>query len=79
MLVSHDFRLISQVAEQIWICDHGIEVWKGDIKSYKKQLENELDNPKMKKQGGATCGNSSAKIKEALSSCVFPQQTLCFQ
>ena len=22
---------------------------------------------------------SSAKIKEALSSCVFPQQTLCFQ
>ena len=58
MLVSHDFRLISQVAEQIWICDHGIEVWKGDIKSYKKQLENELDNPKMKKQGGATCGNS---------------------
>jgi ATP-binding cassette subfamily F protein 2 len=53
VLVSHDFRLISQVAEQIWICDHGIEVWKGDIKSYKKQLENELDNPKMKKQGGA--------------------------
>jgi ATP-binding cassette subfamily F protein 2 len=71
VLVSHDFRLISQVAEQIWVCDHGIEVWKGDIKSYKKQLESELDNPKMKKSGGGAkmptghVGKAAVAKKEA--------------
>ena len=69
VLVSHDFRLISQVAEQIWICDNGIEVWKGDIVSYKKRLEMELDNPKMKKQGGGKMtghvGKAAVAKKEA--------------
>mmetsp|Transcript_20759 Transcript_20759/g.67283 ORF Transcript_20759/g.67283 Transcript_20759/m.67283 type:complete len:581 (+) Transcript_20759:143-1885(+) len=38
VLVSHDFRLIDQVADQIWVCDKGVEVWKGDIKAYKTHL-----------------------------------------
>eukprot|EP00932_Pfiesteria_piscicida_P010266 SRR837773.21165.p2 GENE.SRR837773.21165~~SRR837773.21165.p2 ORF type:complete len:592 (+),score=339.68 SRR837773.21165:156-1778(+) len=38
VLVSHDFRLIEQAAEEIWVCDKGVEVWKGDIKAYKKHL-----------------------------------------
>ena len=38
MLVSHDFRLTSQVAKEIWVCDRGVEVWKGDIQSYKASL-----------------------------------------
>lgn len=39
LLVSHDFRLIDQVAKQIWVCDHGtVKVWKGDIRSYKASL-----------------------------------------
>ena len=39
VLVSHDFRLIDQVAKQIWVCDHKtISIWKGDIRSYKQSL-----------------------------------------
>lgn len=39
ILVSHDFRLISQVTEQIWICENEtITHWEGDIYNYKKQL-----------------------------------------
>jgi ATP-binding cassette subfamily F protein 2 len=37
VLVSHDFRLISQVAEDIWVCNKSkITPWKGDIMSYKE-------------------------------------------
>lgn len=49
VLVSHDFRLIGQVCEEIWECKDGrIIKWQGDILSYKKYLrdsvmaENEL-------------------------------------
>jgi len=38
VLVSHDFRLLEQVASEIWICDGYVKPWKGDIASYKKQL-----------------------------------------
>ncbi|CAI2175356.1 15694_t:CDS:10 [Funneliformis geosporum] len=39
VLVSHDFRLISQVAEVIWLCkDHTVTTWKGTIEDYKKNL-----------------------------------------
>eukprot|EP00472_Partenskyella_glossopodia_P007239 CAMPEP_0197527564 /NCGR_PEP_ID=MMETSP1318-20131121/22140_1 /TAXON_ID=552666 /ORGANISM="Partenskyella glossopodia, Strain RCC365" /LENGTH=598 /DNA_ID=CAMNT_0043082287 /DNA_START=97 /DNA_END=1893 /DNA_ORIENTATION=+ len=38
-LVSHDFRLIDQVAKEIWICDNKtISTWKGTIQSYKAML-----------------------------------------
>jgi ATP-binding cassette subfamily F protein 2 len=40
VLVSHDFRLINQVAQEIWVCDKKkVSVWKGDIISYKKSLQ----------------------------------------
>merc|ERR1712137_344531 len=39
VLVSHDFRLIDQVANEIWECDRGITPWRGDIKSYKTHLQ----------------------------------------
>jgi ATP-binding cassette subfamily F protein 2 len=39
VLVSHDFRLISQIAEQIWICDKGhVSNFEGSIKEYKEAL-----------------------------------------
>jgi len=39
VLVSHDFRLVAQVAKEIWICDNKtVRPFKGDIKDYKKQL-----------------------------------------
>jgi ATP-binding cassette subfamily F protein 2 len=39
VLVSHDFRLIDQVASEIWVCeDGGVTVWKDDIRAYKRKL-----------------------------------------
>jgi len=40
VLVSHDFRLIDQVAEEIWICEKQcVTKWEGDIISYKDHLK----------------------------------------
>eukprot|EP00227_Mantoniella_beaufortii_P016366 CAMPEP_0197575070 /NCGR_PEP_ID=MMETSP1326-20131121/596_1 /TAXON_ID=1155430 /ORGANISM="Genus nov. species nov., Strain RCC2288" /LENGTH=1143 /DNA_ID=CAMNT_0043137769 /DNA_START=294 /DNA_END=3725 /DNA_ORIENTATION=+ len=39
VLVSHDFRLIDQVAKQIWVCeDKNVKIWNDDIRAYKKHL-----------------------------------------
>jgi len=43
VLVSHDFRLISQVTEQIWLCDHKqVKPFEGDIKAYKAHLRDAI-------------------------------------
>eukprot|EP00434_Breviolum_minutum_P029121 symbB.v1.2.025761.t1/scaffold2518.1/size77081/5 len=43
VLVSHDFRLIGQVAKEIWVCDKKtVGKWEGDIQSYKKHLKKEV-------------------------------------
>lgn len=43
MLVSHDFRLISQVAEEIWVCEkQTITKWSGTIESYKEHLRKKV-------------------------------------
>lgn len=43
VLVSHDFRLISQVAEEIWVCEkQTISKWTGDIHSYKAHLRKRI-------------------------------------
>lgn len=43
VLVSHDFRLISQVAEEIFICDHQtVSKFNGDIMDYKEQLRKQI-------------------------------------
>ena len=39
VVISHDFRLLQQVAEEIWVIDRGIHVWEGDIRSYKASLK----------------------------------------
>jgi len=39
VLVSHDFRLLSQVARTIWVCDNKtVKPWDGTIQSYKQHL-----------------------------------------
>uniref|UniRef100_A0AC35TP63 ATP-binding cassette sub-family F member 2 n=1 Tax=Rhabditophanes sp. KR3021 TaxID=114890 RepID=A0AC35TP63_9BILA len=50
ILVSHDFRLISQTVETIYVCDkQTITRWEGDIYSYKKSLISEIEkDEKMK-------------------------------
>lgn len=43
VLVSHDFRLIDQVADQIWVCEHGkVTIWKDDIRAYKRHLAKKM-------------------------------------
>lgn len=43
VLVSHDFRLISRVAEEIWVCENQtVTKWKGNILSYKEHLRKKV-------------------------------------
>ncbi|GLU02536.1 hypothetical protein SLE2022_197830 [Rubroshorea leprosula] len=40
VLVSHDFRLINQVAEEIWVCENQtVTRWEGDIMDFKEHLK----------------------------------------
>ncbi|KAL8616591.1 ATP-binding cassette sub- F member 2 [Nucella lapillus] len=49
ILVSHDFRLISQVTEEIWVCEkQTISKWEGDIFSYKARLTKESHKERSK-------------------------------
>jgi len=51
ILVSHDFRLVSQVAEEIWVCDkQEVKKWDGDIFSYKEFLRARIEKQKRKKE-----------------------------
>ncbi|KAL2536299.1 ABC transporter F family member 1 [Forsythia ovata] len=39
VLVSHDFRLINQVAHEIWVCENQtVTRWQGDIMDFKEHL-----------------------------------------
>lgn len=43
ILVSHDFRLIGQVAKEIWICENStIRKWNKDIIEYKNHLRSKM-------------------------------------
>jgi ATP-binding cassette subfamily F protein 2 len=43
VLVSHDFRLISQVANEIWLVeDQTITKWTGTIQEYKARLRTQV-------------------------------------
>ena len=43
VLVSHDMRLISQVAKEIWICDNkSIEKYRGDILNFKMDMRAQM-------------------------------------
>ena len=39
VVISHDFRLLSKVADEIWVVDHGLKVFDGDIRKYKESLK----------------------------------------
>lgn len=43
VLVSHDFRLIDQVANEIWVCDNKtVKKYDGSIREYKKMLAKKM-------------------------------------
>lgn len=63
VLVSHDMRLISQVAREIWICDNKtITKYQGDIQNFKMDMRAQmgLDGD----QVGNLRGDASVKKKE---------------
>ncbi len=54
VLVSHDMRLISQVAKEIWICDHKtITMYKGDINNFKMDMRAQLHLDDDKNKAGS--------------------------
>ena len=42
VLVSHDMRLISQVANEIWMVDKGVSKYQGDILNFKMDLRRQM-------------------------------------
>ncbi|XP_064613584.1 LOW QUALITY PROTEIN: ATP-binding cassette sub-family F member 2-like [Liolophura sinensis] len=51
VLVSHDFRLISQVTEEIWICENEtVTKWEGGIFKYKEDLKAKLEKEKIRRE-----------------------------
>jgi ATP-binding cassette subfamily F protein 2 len=57
VLVSHDFRLISQVAKEIWVCDRKkVQKWDGTIVDYKKSLARDLERKEKREKGLASRG-----------------------
>mmetsp|Transcript_29914 Transcript_29914/g.70497 ORF Transcript_29914/g.70497 Transcript_29914/m.70497 type:complete len:825 (+) Transcript_29914:268-2742(+) len=64
VLVSHDMRLISQVANEIWICDdRTITKYQGDIMNFKMDMRKQLGIEEQ--QGGKLQGDASVKASEA--------------
>jgi ATP-binding cassette subfamily F protein 2 len=66
VLVSHDMRLISQVAKEIWICDNRtIEKYKGDIMNFKMDMRHQMGiENDGKLQGDASVKATSKPKKE---------------
>uniref|UniRef100_A0A1A9WSY0 ATP-binding cassette sub-family F member 2 n=1 Tax=Glossina brevipalpis TaxID=37001 RepID=A0A1A9WSY0_9MUSC len=51
VLVSHDFRLINQVAEEIWVCENEtVTKWNGNILDYKDHLKSKITNDNAQKK-----------------------------
>ena len=51
LLISHDFRLLDQVAKEVWVCDRGIIKWQTGIREYKESLKQTMRSVA---QGAAT-------------------------
>ena len=48
VLVSHDFRLIDQVAKEIWVCENkGVRKFDGSIRDYKAELAKKMGKYKV--------------------------------
>lgn len=62
VLVSHDMRLISQVAKEIWICDDKtITPYRGDIMNFKMDMRQQMG---IDEAGGKLRGDASVKATE---------------
>ena len=53
VLVSHDFRLLEQVADSIWVCDKkAVTPWKDTIQAYKAHLRKDMEKESKKMFSG---------------------------
>lgn len=70
VLVSHDMRLISQVAKEIWICDHQtVKKYGGDIQNFKMDMRSQLGiegEQKGQLRGDASVQKSDKEKKKEL-------------
>eukprot|EP00981_Chlorochromonas_danica_P003322 scaffold644_cov168-Ochromonas_danica.AAC.14 len=70
VLVSHDMRLISQVAKEIWLCDHRtVAKYVGEIADFKMQLRRQM---KIDSDGGAVEIQVVPLVSKKLSSYSDP-------
>jgi ATP-binding cassette subfamily F protein 2 len=61
VLVSHDMRLISQVAEEVWnVEDGGVNVFRGEIGDYKDKLREIMSLPRSADKNFGGDGDSKA-------------------
>merc|ERR1719223_1194916 len=61
VLVSHDMRLISQVAQEVWnVEDGGVNVFRGDIGDYKDKLREIMSLPRSADKNSGGDGESKA-------------------
>jgi len=66
ILVSHDMRLISQVAKEIWICDHKtVAKYHGDIDTFKLDMRDQMGIGSKKE---SLRGDASVAIKDSRKS-----------
>ena len=62
VLVSHDMRLISQVAKEIWICDEKkITMYKGDIQNFKMDMRAHMNLDDAKGSSKSSGGKKGLK------------------
>ena len=69
VVVSHDLRLIAQIAKEIWICEAGkVQRFNGDITDYKKHVQREVQRMESdhNKSSAAKTSASAPKPKAAV-------------
>lgn len=73
VLVSHDMRLISQVAKEIWICDDKtITKHKGDIQSFKMDMRAQMGIDGEQAGSKSLRGDASTAKKDAKAKAPAP-------
>jgi energy-coupling factor transporter ATP-binding protein EcfA2 len=80
VLVSHDMRLISQVAKEIWICDNKtITKYNGDILNFKMDMraqmgiESDQQNAQQKSQGLRGDASVQQKVSDKPAAAAPPK------
>lgn len=77
VLVSHDMRLIGQVANEIWICDNKtITKYKGDILNFKMEMRAQMGIGNGVLRGDASTKATASSTDEASPSSKQPESNL---